>query len=501
MRHCLTIIVFISSYAALIAQEIPDLSNTASESGLRYDDSAYAKIPQKYWYGGVVETRRLPPKIDLSDYAPSVMNQGDLGTCVGFSAGYYARTILEAVRLGIKDRARIDSLSFSPSFLYNAIKDSNDSSCVNGSLINDALTYMKKNGVARLADVPYSYCDSVSPKLAPSDSRIMDFIRLFGLLDSRNAVTATKKALSEMTPVIIGIQTTKSLNHISFWGKIWRWIMRLFGRTDDSGLWKPTDSNSRGSGHAVCVVGYDDDRYGGAFKMVNSWGPSWGEDGYFWVKYPDFVEFTKHGYQAYLPISPDSAGVIMQGGISIESAAFVTENELPCVRNLAGKGNARGENEESMVAYSLRDPQPTGSSFKFRANVDREAFVYLLGGSSTETSTNVLFPFSATISPHIGPNSKLLLPSEDFLYTLIDDPGEEYLLFLFSTDTLDIERYAFNMSENDSVSSFSSRALSAFGSDLVPYQQVEYDSRKVRFTLRGQHEGHIVPLLISLKQR
>jgi C1A family cysteine protease len=36
-------------------------------------------------------------------------------------------------------------------------------------------------------------------------------------------------------------------------------------------------------GHAVCMVGYDDDR--GAVLVRNSWGTRWGQDGYFWMPY------------------------------------------------------------------------------------------------------------------------------------------------------------------------------------------------------------------------
>ena len=36
-------------------------------------------------------------------------------------------------------------------------------------------------------------------------------------------------------------------------------------------------------GHAVCLVGYDDSKK--AFLVRNSWGPSWGLNGYFWMDY------------------------------------------------------------------------------------------------------------------------------------------------------------------------------------------------------------------------
>ncbi|MEO0080894.1 MAG: T9SS type A sorting domain-containing protein, partial [candidate division WOR-3 bacterium] len=46
---------------------------------------------------------------------------------------------------------------------------------------------------------------------------------------------------------------------------------------------------SNRGGHAVTIVGYDDNRSTrdgyGAFKLVNSWGTGWGASGYFWMSY------------------------------------------------------------------------------------------------------------------------------------------------------------------------------------------------------------------------
>jgi hypothetical protein len=41
------------------------------------------------------------------------------------------------------------------------------------------------------------------------------------------------------------------------------------------------------AGHAMCIIGYDDNIGGGSFKLVNSWGKEWGKNGFCWLRYND----------------------------------------------------------------------------------------------------------------------------------------------------------------------------------------------------------------------
>jgi hypothetical protein len=103
-----------------------------------------------------------------------------------------------------------------------------------------------------------------------------------------NNATQIKLALANNNPVIIGMNVFSG-------GKGNNLNSRFL---DSNGVVKMDNFRSnkyRVGGHALCVVGYDDEIGGGAFKIVNSWGRDWGNNGFFWLKYSD-LEVVRCAY-------------------------------------------------------------------------------------------------------------------------------------------------------------------------------------------------------------
>lgn len=73
-------------------------------------------------------------------------------------------------------------------------------------------------------------------------------------------------------------------------------VPRSFDETGESGVWVDAGGPDAG-GHAVAIVGYDDQHLGGSLLVQNSWGSRWGTWhparpqeglGYFWLPYDAF---------------------------------------------------------------------------------------------------------------------------------------------------------------------------------------------------------------------
>ncbi len=235
----------------------------------------------------------LPSKVSLLQYCPEVKNQGPYGTSTVWASVYAARTIAEAVKLGWTEKGKITKEAFSPLFVYAQIKKDDDVYCERGTHIHEALESMAEIGTVKFKDFDHlcaSNSDVDKTMLESAKRNRPDSYSCLFAFDEKNAdkkIWAVKKSLSENHPVVIAMwldkpsfNKTKALLDLS---------------TVDEKF--PIRSMSQGEGyHAMCVVGYDDNMYGGAFQIMNSWGTGWGDNGFFWAKYDDFARTVDQAY-------------------------------------------------------------------------------------------------------------------------------------------------------------------------------------------------------------
>lgn len=338
----------------------------------------------------------LPEHVSLAQFAPKRLNQGQQGSCVAWASAYGARTIVEAEAT----KKEPNSTAFSPSFLYNQIKLSND---CQGAYIKDAMDAMKANGVLPLSEFAYTddNCRKVpdgGDKQAAQLYRIKGFQRLSkGGDDQRTDLLAMKQQLAQGSPVVIGMMVGGSF------------MQGMEGKD----LWSPVQSDYRQQGfggHAMCVIGYDDykvknEKNGGAFQIMNSWGPEWGKDGIAWVRYTDFDVFAKEAYAVY----PQGQGV------DVKPSVFDIRFGLAQVD---AKGNATGNNialkHEAGRVFRTVTPIRKGDRFKIEVTNNAECYTYLFG-QETDGSTYVLFPYTPKHSPYCGITGTRVFPKDQSL--------------------------------------------------------------------------------------
>lgn len=236
-------------------------------------------IPVAINYGNYQSGSALPTSIDLTSKFPPIGNQGRLGTCVAWAIGYNNKTYLDGAARNLSP-SQLQSFSnqYSPTDLFFSIAPSKRS-CDNGTYFDNAFNVLISRGVNTLANVPYDeVCRLNSPGNAATAAanRIKNFRRIQG------SVNEIKEYLAQGIPVVIGAI-----------------VNREFQQLRGNGVLKNLNYTGNQGGHAMVIAGYDDSK--SAFRIVNSWGTSWGDYGYLWVDYNFLVnKFCVQGGQKSL---------------------------------------------------------------------------------------------------------------------------------------------------------------------------------------------------------
>lgn len=380
------------------------------------------------------EKNQLPSRVSLLQYAPKRLNQGGQGSCVAWSSVYGARTIVESVSTGQNP----DQLAFSPAYVYNQIHLQN----CQGAYINHAMDVMQKQGAMSMNKFPYneSDCDrqpAQSLKQEASQYRIRSYTRL---TESDNNygidINAIRQHLAKNAPVVIGMMVGGTF------------MENMFGRD----IWHPTsrDYNQRGyGGHAMCVIGYDDNKEGGAFQLMNSWGSEWGSNGVAWVKYDDFKQFVKEAY-GIDPLPKRNSADASKFAVSV---GLVTNNSSQYIPM-----KPLGKNVFSSATIRK------GTKFKMEVSNSIECYTYIFG-QETDGSSYVLFPYTPKHSAFCGITGTRLFPKDQSMQA--DQVGnKDYMAVVVTKKEIDFK--AFNDAINRSKqSTYAAKVNEALGQDQV----------------------------------
>ena len=479
-----TVIIALCTSHLMIGQK-----DFSKKMGMKINDGLYrdmTKKPLNVIYRGV-----LPSAKNLQQYCPEVGYQGESSTCVSWSSTYYLRTIMEAKSRKLTNPTSVAPYRFSPTYTYEQIKSPTDKDCSGGATIADALYVLKNKGATLLTNLPFQ-CDV---NVAEFDTeaatyKIENYATLFDPAETATAVKVLKikEALAETeNPVLIGMLVPRS----------------FFSATD---VWQAAPAETpeiNAGGHAMAIVGYDDNKYGGAFLIINSWSTKWGNNGYTWAKYDDLARFTKYAAQIYNSVNPTPAPSTI--ALKSEMNFKLTDGnaDMP-VSSIQERGlDVTNDNLTiEMITYKMTTPYNSGTRFKMSMNNSKQSYVYIVASDDVNRITK-LFPYQGDKSQNVGaivmPSTAVMLPAADRSFTMDTQVGNDYFLVLVSEKELNLDDLTSKI--KSATGSFKQRVFSALGSEFIAPANISYQPTQVSFEVKGNPKGTIVPLLVQIMHK
>lgn len=208
----------------------------------------------------MLEGQVLPSLVDLRSGCPPVENQLDLGSCTSFATG-------AAIRFARKKQNLPDFVT-SHLFLYYESRAKNQKSVDAGATIRGAIKAAAAKGDCPETEWPYDINQfAVKPSAKCYTDALKD--RAISYLRVSQSLVQLKSCLAQGFPVVVGFTVYDSFEsqEVASTG-----VVPMPG-PDESVL----------GGHAVLVVGYQDDQH--RFIVRNSWSQQWGDKGYFYMPY------------------------------------------------------------------------------------------------------------------------------------------------------------------------------------------------------------------------
>ena len=314
-----------------------------------------------------IDSTLVPIVKSISNNAPSVsldvpvaLNQSPFLSCAGYAVGYGMMGFLFRI---IEGRDHNLSDPFSAHYIWNQL---NDQKNIAIPLIN-ALNLVIEQGCSKISFMQLK--DSITQPSAlarnnASNYKLTNFYRFDNL-----SIDNMKYYLNKGYPIVIGVNVDKLFL---------KYEKSKFDLINGKLVLKKYSPSFPPTGHAMLICGYDDEI--NAFKVLNSFGPEWGENGFFWFDYDFFKKVIREtppydSYQIYV-------GFVKRPVLSTKSASLITDISA----QLGGAIYSDwGYNiSEKGVCWST-NPDPSIYSNKTSNGAGKESFISNLTGLSRGT--------------------------------------------------------------------------------------------------------------------
>lgn len=235
----------------------------------------------------------LPSALDnsLLPSFPQIRNQGSLGSCVAWATGYYQQTHNNGLAMGWVNNNADNTTKCSPKFIYNQINSGVD----NGSYFSAAYSILQSHGCVPFANLPYD-TNYLAWDLNSTDWQMAINTRSNPVQYIYNV--DTDLGLSQMKEILNNGYVLVMGTYINSW--VYSTIKANPNAVSNPlvGQKVMTYMNGQNGGHAMAIVGYDDNAWTdinannyvddgelGVLKMANSFGTSWGNAGFMFITY------------------------------------------------------------------------------------------------------------------------------------------------------------------------------------------------------------------------
>ncbi len=205
----------------------------------------------------------LPASVNLTNFngknlMPPIGNQGQYGTCVAWATGYAHKGFLE--------RTDGNTVDFSPKYLFWKVPAADKGADCNGTGFESAFNVMQQFGIATESTVPYTDLGDCSSSTSSSWDANAAGYKIQSFREISKDKTTLKEYLAQGRAISFGAKLGDEFMDASGSGVL---NYQSYGYTGQHAY------------HAMILMGYDDSK--NAFRVQNSWGTTWGDNGYIWV--------------------------------------------------------------------------------------------------------------------------------------------------------------------------------------------------------------------------